>query len=250
MARKRKDSGIFGGFDAFSTGRKGRKSKGMLSGSLFGGKRRKKEKSLFSGDLFKPSKGRKKDKGLFSGDLFSGGKGKKGDWGLSSIISGPNSFGSLVYSLIGSFFMGSGMANVDEFQPTFESMRSFLKAHGMSPYNKQHILYYMMHFDSHHEARDMVDEIASMGTSLSGANRMSDKASWAYENWKAYKGNRDFNDMAWQVKTGEKTVEEVQGILGTYYRQSRGVLYYLQDLAGKDVLASPAGAIQDIQDEE
>jgi len=64
------------------------------------------------------------------------------------------------------------------------------------------------------------------------------------------KGNRDFNDMAWQVKTGEKTVEEVQGILGTYYRQSRGVLYYLQDLAGKDVLASPAGAIQDIQDEE
>lgn len=151
------------------------------------------------------------------------------DWGKSSSggFGGSGLFG-------GMFGFGGSSGRIDEYSPTWDGMRDYLRAHDMSPYNRQAILYYILHMPTTEDARALVDDIASRGRSLASSGQMVDKASWAYEQWKEYKGNSAFMTVTNDLATGKLSLDEARSLIGGYLTEAtRGVLFYLQDVSEK-----------------
>ena len=207
MARKKKQKKLS---DIFSK----KSSKGSLSSIFTSKKKGSGLSAIFTS--------KKKGQGI-ADRVF--GKTKKRDNYSFSGGGGGGIFGGI---------FGNSYSRLDD-TPSYSNMASFLAAHDMNPANREHMLYYLMHFEGQSEVRSVIAETAGRGFGF------TNRAAWAYQQWEKYKQNPMTSEILGHMSKRDVSLDMVGAFTDSFFGNGvpKGVSYYIQDayLEAKKVLS-------------
>jgi hypothetical protein len=265
MARRKKSESIFNAFDKPKSGRRksggisaifgksrGRKEKKSSLSSIFGKPKGRKEKKSSLSSIFGKPKGRKEKKSSLSsifGKSNGSGRNKKEKSISSSFAYGKserkpeymriNGGSGWMAGLGGLLGLDIGSTRMDISDTSYETMQSFLRRHDFNAGNSNDVLYYLMHFDSQEEVRQMLTTAAGHSFNI------AKDSEWIYTEWKRWH-SKPYSDIIGTMGLKGQNPEMIKSLMGSFRDKNipKGVMFYVQDLFFGKNLDKPDGPIE------